>query len=218
MPEIANLKLVIGDKNLSSWSMRPWLALKTSTLDFTEILVPLDTPKTARLLSKHSPSGRVPVLIHEDLQIWDSLAICEYVHELAPERHLWPRSKAERARARAYCAEVHSSFHGLRTQLSMDIRLRTQIRHLSRESVCDIKRVLQLWGLALKKSGGPFLFGGFGIADAFFAPVVLRFISYGVKIESKVALAYMAAVQKNPHVREWVQAARKEKPFIPQFK
>lgn len=217
-----NLKLVIGDRNLSSWSMRAWLALKAAELPFEEILIPLDQPSTKAALEKHSPSLKVPCLIHSespsmDLRIWDSLAICEYIHELAPEKNLWPKNPEIRALARAYTAEMHSGFSSLRGQLSMDIRLRMQARHLVPQTLQDIRRIVTLWEDALQKFKGPFLFGGFSIADAFYAPIVFRFLSYGIQIESKLALKYMEEIQKYPFVKEWVSKALEEKYESPRF-
>lgn len=206
------LSLVIGDKNLSSWSMRAWLAAKASGLPFQEILIPLDQAETKLELNKYSPSSRVPCLIHGDLRIWDSLAICEYLAELAPNKDLWPVDQQTRAIARSYVAEMHSGFSGLRSQLSMDIRLKMEIRHLTPQTIEDIKRILSLWTEALKKSKGPFLFGGFGIADAFYAPVVFRFVSYGVQIQSPIIKQYMQQIQNHEHVEKWVQAGLQEKP------
>jgi glutathione S-transferase len=218
VPQKENLKLVIGDKNFSSWSMRPWLALKASGLVFEEINIQLDSPKSAKLIAKHSPSGRVPVLWHDDVQIWDSLAICEYVNELAPDKYLWPRAKLDRARARSYVSEMHSGFPSLRSQLSMDIGLKMEMSHLLIGTISDIKRVLEIWKECLKKSKGEYLFGGFGIADAYFAPVVFRFLSYGVQIENAAIRNYMQTVKTNPFVKEWVQGARKEKPYRHTFR
>ncbi len=207
-----NLSLVIGDKNLSSWSMRAWLAMKASSIPFKEILVPLDQADTKLELSKHSPSSKVPCLIHGELRVWDSLAICEYLAELAPDKLLWPQSMHSRSLARSYVSEMHSGYSGLRSQLSMDIRLRMEIRHLNPQTIEDIKRVLFLWTDALNRSKGPFLFGEFGIVDAFFAPVVFRFISYGVPIQSPIIKRYMDEIQNNEHVAKWVEAGLNEKP------
>ncbi len=206
------LNLIIGDKNLSSWSMRAWLTAKASDLPFEEVLIPLDQAETEPALNKHSPSGKVPCLVHGDLKVWDSLAICEYLAELAPHKHLWPKDQKARAKARSFVAEMHSGFTGLRGQLSMDIRLRMEIRHLTPQTVKDIDRILSLWTDALKGSNGPFLFGEFGIADAFFAPVVFRFISYGVQIQSTTIHQYMERIQKYEHVKNWVEAGLRERP------
>ncbi len=165
--ETHSLLLVIGDKNLSSWSMRPWLVLKATKLPFREVKILLDRPDTARKIRRVSPTGKVPVLIHGKTVIWDSLAICEYLHELAPDKDLWPKDASERAIARSYVSEMHSGFPHIRSQLSMDITLRTKIKHLNDSTKLEIERVLALWSDALKKSGGPYLFGNFGIVDSF---------------------------------------------------
>ncbi|MBY0386298.1 glutathione S-transferase family protein [bacterium] len=206
------LKLVIGDKNLSSWSMRAWLVAKASELTFEEILIPLDQPNTSAEIRRYSPSLKVPCLIHGDLQIWDSLAICEYIAELAPSKNLWPISPKLKAIARSYVSEMHSGFTGLRSQLSMDLRLKMEIRHLTPQTIDDIQRILSLWTEALNKSKGPFLFGEFGIADAFYAPVVFRFYSYGIQIESPMIKKYMNEIEQYPHVKNWYAAALNEKP------
>ncbi len=211
------MKLVIGDKNLSSWSMRAWLVAKASGISFEEVLVLLDRPETEAKLKTLSPTGRVPCLIHGDIVVWDSLAIAEYLAELAPNKNLWPQDTRHRALARSYVAEMHSGFSGLRDQLSMDLRLRIEVRHLTRETVRDIQRILQMWSEALKISGGPFLFGSFGIADAFFAPVAYRFLCYGVHIQSQAATTYMEAIFANPHVISWYKSALDERPYSVQF-
>lgn len=212
MNQISPLSLVIGDKNLSSWSLRAWLGAKLSRLEFEEIMIPLDQEETKAGLKKFSPSLRVPCLIHKELKVWDSLAICEYLAELAPDRNLWPKDSHFRALARSYVAEMHSGFENLRAQLSMDIRLRVEIRHLTPGTVSDIHRVLHLWTEALEKSKGPFLFGDFTLADAFYAPVVLRFISYGVKIESPMIEKYLNEIQNQEYVSQWIAAAKVENP------
>ncbi len=206
--------LVIGDKNLSSWSMRPWLAMRAAGVPFKEVKILLDQRNTAEKIKQYSPSGRVPLLLHGEHRIWDSLAICEYLAETYKNHSLWPADKGDRAFARSMVAEMHSSFQSLRSQLSMDIRLRTQIRHLTSATEHDISRITQLWGDCLKKTSGPFLFGDFGIVDAFYAPVVFRFISYGIKIKNKKIVQYMKSVSNHPAVKEWVKEARKEKPVL----
>lgn len=220
------LKLYIGDKNLSSWSLRPWLVLKKSGLSFEEILIPLDRPETSKQIKNVSPTGRVPCLHHKGLTIWDSLAISEYIAEIAAEQkppvQLWPEGRAEKATARSYCAEMHSGFTGLRQQLSMDLRLRMEIVHLQQQTIQDIQRILELWEQALQKSQGPnsqgpFLFGEWSIADAFYTPVVFRFQSYGVQIRSERIKLYMKQVLADPAVREWEQAALLETPVRLEF-
>lgn len=204
------MKLIIGDKNLSSWSMRAWLVAKKSKVPFEEIKIYLDRKDTKAEILKYSPSEKVPCLIDGPITIWDSLAISEYLTEKSP--HLWPQDKAQRALARSYACEMHSGFPSLRTQCSMDIRLQMQIRHLTPSTVSEINRILFMWENALSASKGPFLFGEFSIADAFFAPIVMRFLSYGIQIQSKSALGYMKAIQSDPDVKLWVEEALKEKP------
>lgn len=193
--------------------MRPWLVAKASGLKINYVQVKLDTPQTAKSIAKHSLSGKVPVLKYQNQTIWDSLAICETLAELVPNKNLWPADQATRAEARAYVCEMHSGFQSLRSQLSMDINLRMNINHLLPQTKSDIKRILQMWTLALKKHRGPYLFGEFTIADAFFAPIVFRFQSYGIKIRSPLIHKYMRQIKSNPHVKEWVRLAKKERPY-----
>ena len=208
---VQNLTLVIGDKNLSSWSMRPWLVLKASGLPFAEKKITLDTSSTRKTISRFSPSGRVPVLIHDKLKIWDSLAICEYIAELAPNRKLWPAHAAHRALARSLVTEMHSGFQSLRSQLPMDIQLRMKIKHLSAQTVSDIERIVHIWSQSMKTNGGPFLFGDFNIVDAFYAPVVMRFLSYQIQIKDKRVLQYIKNMSKQKYIETWIQDAQKEK-------
>jgi glutathione S-transferase len=211
--EQTDLTLVIGDKNLSSWSMRPWLVVKASGLKFKEIKVRLDKPKSKSDILRYSPSGRVPVLLHGRTRIWDSIAICEYLAELAPDARLYPNDQRTRAIARSYVAEMHSGFSSLRNQLSMDINLRVKIK----DTVSDIQRIVNLWSDALTTHRGDFLFGNFGIADAFYAPVIMRFQSYGIEIADRRCRNYMQNVLKNQFVKEWVAGAKTEKPISIRF-
>lgn len=197
--------------------MRAWLVAKQSGLNFQEVNVTLDQPTTIDRLKALSPSERVPCLIHDDLKIWDSLAISEYLAELSPGCNLWPEESKDRAIARSYVAEMHSGFSSLRAQLSMDIRLKIEVRHLMPQTVSDIRRIIALWENAIKKSKGPFLFGSFGIVDAFYAPVVFRFLSYGIKIESPEANAYINSIQNQKFVQTWVEMAHTEKPDVVRF-
>lgn len=209
------LILVIGNKNLSSWSLRPWLVLKASGLKFKEINIELDTSKTTEIIKKYSPTGKVPVLIHGDLHVWDSLAISEYIAELAadlvPEKNLWPADIQDRARARSYVSEMHSGFMSLRSQLSMDISLRIKIKHLVPGTISDIQRIINIMDESLKNSKGPYLFGEFGIVDAYYAPVFFRFQSYGIEIKNKRVQKYMQTILKLDIVQDWVKASQKEK-------
>jgi glutathione S-transferase len=210
--------LVIGDYNLSSWSLRPWLVLKNSQLPIKVEQILLDRPTTAQQIKKYSPSGRVPVLHYGGVRIWDSLAICEFLAELAPEKKLWPEDPMHRAIARSLVCEMHSGFQSLRSQLSMDINLRMNINHLNSSTVEDIKRIIHIWDQSIQNNGGPYLFGHFTIADAFFAPVVMRFNSYGIKVENKNAIAYMQTIRSNKYMKEWIANAKRERPYRPSFK
>lgn len=203
--------LIIGDKTLSSWSMRAWLVAVQSGLPFKEIMIPLDQPDTAKKILKYSPAGKVPALRNGKMIIWDSLAIAEYLNELSPEAQLWPEDIGARALARSYAAEMHSGFTSLRSQLSMDLQYKGNAKHLSPGTIKDIERILEMWKTALKVSEGPYLFGDFCIADAFFAPVVFRFLSYNVQIKDKMIRQYMQNIQDHHGVQFWVEEALKEK-------
>jgi glutathione S-transferase len=211
------LTLVIGNKNYSSWSLRPWLAMKMAGLAFDEMRIPLDQPDTRASILRHSPSGRVPCLIDDGpagrLVVWDSLAICEYANEAYAGGRLWPVERVTRARARSAAAEMHSGFAPLRTHMSMDIRARKFERGaaaLAREDVAaDVTRIRALWFDALAESGGPFLFGEFSIADAFFAPVAMRFVTYGVELAPSLA-AYRDRLVALAPMRQWIDDATAE--------
>jgi glutathione S-transferase len=211
------LTLVIGNKNYSSWSLRPWLAMRMAGIDFDELRIPLDEPGTKASILRHSPTGKVPCLIDVSgsgrLTVWDSLAICEYVNEAYADGRLWPADRAARALARAAAAEMHSGFFALRTHMSMDIRARKFERGaaaMAREDVAaDITRIRALWFDALLHSGGPFLYGEFSIADAFFAPVVMRFVTYGVELAPALA-AYRDRVIALTPMQQWIAAATAE--------
>lgn len=209
------MQLVIGDRSLSSWSMRAWLVTRASGLKFKEIYIKLDQPETKKKILRHSPSGRVPALIDGKIKIWDSLAIAEYLAEKVPT--LWPDDPKLRALARSACAEMHSGFASMRSQLSMDLHLKTRVRHLEASTLNDINRILELWTMALKTSGGPYLFGEFSITDAFFAPVVFRFFSYGIDIRDRKIRKYMEVIQSDAFVREWTAKAKREKPTYSRF-
>lgn len=213
----AEFKLVIGDKTLSSWSMRAWLCAVQTGAPFKEICIQLDRPDTAKQIAKYSETGKVPVLIHGKNTVWDTLAIAEYLHEIYPESNIWPKDSSDRALARSYAAEMHSGFASLRDQCSMDLSLKIKMNHMTNATIADIKRILQMWTQALKKSKGPFLFGDFSAADAFFAPVVFRFISYGVNITDKKVLQYIQNVQGHHGIQFWVEEAKTEKLYRPKF-
>jgi glutathione S-transferase len=204
------LELVIGNKAYSSWSLRPWLVLKEAGAAFTETRVPLYVHGYKEELLRYAPSGKVPVLKHGAVTVWDSLAICEYLAELFPQAELWPRDAALRALARAVSAEMHSGFSGIRG--AMPFNCRAQGRHVpvSVEVQKEIERVLGLWrDCRAQRKGGPWLFGRFSIADAMFIPVALRFVTYSVPLDA-VAQSYVDAVLDHPAVHEWTAAARQE--------
>jgi glutathione S-transferase len=201
------LKLVIGDKNLSSWSMRAWLALKAFGIPFDEILIRLDQPDTIRNIADYSASGRIPILISDDLTIWDSLAICEYVAELFPAHNLWPQDQKARAVARSICAEMHSGFAALRNDMPMNIAARLPGKGRSVGAQADIGRISEIWEECLSNYGAhEYLFGDFSIADAYYAPVVMRFNTYGVSLAPALQ-AYVERVTAHPAVAEWIRDA-----------
>jgi glutathione S-transferase len=208
------LTLVIASKNYSSWSLRPYLALAHTGQPFREVLVRLGEPDSAANVAKYSPSGRVPVLLHGELVIWDSLAICEYLAELFPQAELWPRDAAARAVARSVTAEMHSGFTSLRTHMPMNLRARKPGEGRAPGVAEDISRITSLWRECRERHGrgGPFLFGAFSIADAFYAPVVTRFVTYGVELDA-VCAAYKDAVLALPALRAWTEVALDEPPM-----
>jgi glutathione S-transferase len=204
------LTLVIGNKNYSSWSMRPWVAATAFGIPFNEVRVLLDQPDTAANIARFSHAGRVPVLLAGDITIWDSLAICEYLAEQFPDKHLWPADVAARAMARSVVAEMHSGFAGLRTAMSMNIKASLPGRGRTAEAQADIGRVCEIWEECLSRFGHHnFLFGDFSIADAFYAPVVMRFKTYGVALAPALQ-AYCDRVQAHPAVARWVAEALAE--------
>lgn len=202
-------ELIIGNKNYSSWSMRPWVMMTHAGIDFTETLVPLYREDTRERLGVYAGAPpRVPMLLHGDILVWDSLAILEYIHERHPEAGLFPEQAAARSRARSICAEMHSSFAALRRDALMNIRQR-RARELSDQARSDIARIETIWNDCLSASGGPFLFGAFGMADAFYAPVVMRFRTIGHR-PARGLEEYMQAVIDNAAVRAWCEAAETE--------
>lgn len=199
--------LYIGNKSFSSWSFRPWLCAKYIGLDFSEVQIALRTENTNAEINKISASNKVPCLHHNNLIIWDSLAICEYLNEIAPEKNLWPQDQKQRAHARSICAEMHSGFPNLRSELSMDMKKKI-IHEPTSATQKEINRILEIWKNCLQQSKGNFLFGNFSIADAFFAPVVSRFISYGIDVGNLGK--YLETISNLPFYKEWEIAAQKE--------
>ena len=213
---MSNLHLVIGNKNYSSWSLRPWMALSMAGIPFRETVIPLDTPDTARLIAEHSGAGRVPVLHHGRQVVWESLAIMEYLAELFPEKHLWPKTVSARAVARAVANEMHAGFGHLRSACPMNIRRPRKPVALSEAAKKDIARVEQIWRDCRAKygKGGKFLFGKFSIADAMYTPVVSRFETYAIAVADDTR-AYMDAVLNTPAFKAWREAALKEDLIVP---
>ncbi len=207
MPEA--IVLVIGDKAWSSWSLRPWLAAKVAKVPFREVQVSLRQRHTAEHIAQHSPSGRVPVLKRGGLTIWDSLAICEYLAEIAPDAPLWPGDANVRAVARSVSAEMHSSFYALRKEFPMDFHARIEGRIPSDQAQTDISRVTAIWREGRRDFGadGPFLFGAFSIADAMYAPVATRFRTYGIDLarfgDDGAAAGYAQTLLAMPEMEEW---------------
>jgi glutathione S-transferase len=214
------LTLVIGNKNYSSWSLRPWLALRLAGLDFAEVRIPLNQPGSREQILRHSPAGRVPILRDGDLVIWDSLAICEYVAELAPQAGLWPADRAMRAHARSISAEMHSGFTTLRGSMPMNLRKlgARLVAPPPPEVESDIARIVAIFEAcrAQHAARGPFLFGGFTIADAMYAPVVTRFRSYSVALPA-ASQAYADAIAALAPMREWTAAGVAESEQFAQY-
>jgi glutathione S-transferase len=213
------LKLVIGNKNYSSWSMRPWLALRANDIAFDEVFIPLYTGDTdKRRILDFTHSGKVPALIDGDITIWDSLAIIEYAAERFPEAQLWPADRAQRAHARSISAEMHSGYMALRNECGMNLHRPIRAVALSADAQADIARIQQIWIECREAYGkfGPFLFGAFGAADAMFAPVVHRFRSYAIAVAPE-AQAYMDTMMSLPAFREWTRAGLAETLVIDKF-
>ena len=213
------LKLVIGNKNYSSWSMRPWLALKANNMAFDEIFIPLYTGDAdkERILS-FTHSGKVPALIDGDVTIWDSLSIIEYVAERFPHARLWPEDRARRAHARSIAVEMHSGFAALRNECGMNLHRPVGAIALSADARANIARIQQIWIECGERYGklGPFLFGFFGGADAMFAPVVHRFRTYAIEVAPE-ARYFMDAMMALPAFQEWTKAGLAETLVIEKF-
>lgn len=203
--------LIIGNRNYSSWSLRAWLALEAAGMDFDEVIVPLGQPQTEANILRWSPTARVPAYRDGNLLLWDSLAICEYAAEQKPEARLWPSDPAERAVARSVVAEMHSGFVPLRKHMPMNLRAGYPPEEHPVEVYTDIQRVTSIWESCRANfgAGGDMLFGHFTIADAFFAPVVSRFRTYGVNPPGAAA-SYMEAVWALPAMQDWAEKARAE--------
>ena len=212
---MAEFTVVIGNKNYSSWSLRGWLMARIAGIEFEEVVIPLDLPETHAAIRKHSPSGKVPVLLHRGLAVWESLAIAEYLNDLKPEVGLWPASAAARAHARSISTEMHAGFMELRNAMPMNIRASYPGKGMTPAVRTDIERITSIWRDCRKRFAGAFqkddgfLFGAFGAADAMFAPVVTRFRTYGVKLDTD-SDAYCNAVLAQPAMKDWIDAAKHE--------
>ena len=210
--------LVIGNKNYSSWSLRPWLLMRHHGIAFDEVRLPLDTPEFAHDIARWSPSGRVPVMHRGDLVVWDSLAISEYVNETWLDGRGWPADADARAVARAVSAEMHSGFQALRNALPLNCRRRAAATTISADVRADIDRITRIWRecRARYAAAGAYLFGGFSIADAMYAPVVLRFRSYVVPL-GDVERRYSETMLALPALGEWLAAAEAEGLPLPKY-
>jgi glutathione S-transferase len=217
------MQLYIGNKNYSSWSMRPWVLMTQAGIAFDEVLIPFDGMEDGSpfrvALAKLSPAGRVPVLVDDGLTVWDTLAIAEYLAEKFPQHTLWPADRASRARARSICAEMHAGFGALRNHFGMNIeaslpQIGAKVLREQPQVQADVDRIVRMWDELLQRHGGPLLFGHFTIADAFFAPVVMRFLTYAVPVPAAIE-AYMARVLALPAVAAWRSAALAEQTFVP---
>lgn len=212
---MAQLKLYVGNKNYSSWSLRPWLALKAAGVDFEDEVIPFDFPAGNPSIKAVSETGRVPLLAHDDFKLWESLAIIDYVADLFPDKRLWPEDIRDRALARAYSLEMATGFRALRNACPMNLRRPRKAMAVSEDVLADVARIEKIWSDALVRSGGPFLFGDFSAVDAMFAPVVNRFDVY-MLTEKPQLRAYMQAVVDHPAFREWAAAAALETWIVPE--
>jgi len=215
-------KLYIGNKNYSSWSMRPWVLMRQAGIPFEEVTVRFDSfeanSQFKKTISTLNPVAKVPVLVDGDLVVWDTLAIAEYLAETFPEKQLWPRAAADRARARSICAEMHSGFGNLRTLCGMNIEasladVGAQLLKDNPGLQAEVDRIVQMWTDLLAAHGGPMLFGEFTNADAYFAPVGTRIKTYGLPVPPEIS-AYIERVQALPGIKAWIDDALAEKDFL----
>ncbi|MEB3753078.1 glutathione S-transferase family protein [Acinetobacter sp. MD2(2019)] len=208
--------LYLGTKNYSSWSLRPWLAAKKAQIAFQEVVIDFDQPNTKQHILAVSPSGKVPVWVHDDLKIWDSLAICEYLAELAPQ--LWPEDQATRAIARSVVAEMHSGFVAMRNEMGMNVRAKQRTIALSDAAQQDLARIEQIWTelRGQYQANGEWLFGKFSIADAMFAPVVIRLRAYAVNI-SPIMQSYVNTFYHDPDFQQWIKDAEQDTLVVPRL-
>ena len=211
-----SLKLILGNKNYSSWSLRPWIAMRHAGIAFDEEVIPLYEPGSAEKILKYSPTRKVPVLLDGDMIVWETLAILEHISERFPKAQLWPSDVKARAHARALSSEMHAGFAPLRKHCPMNMRRVGRKRELTAEVAADVRRIEAIWTDCRARfgAGGPFLFGSFGAADAMYAPVVSRFASYAIGVGA-AAEAYMAAVRNLPAYKEWREAGVAEAWIMP---
>jgi glutathione S-transferase len=212
----AMLQLIIGNKNYSSWSLRPWLAMKVAGIEFQETLISLEAADFKSRLIALGGAGKVPVLIDGDIRVWESLAILEYLAEKFPAAGLWPRDPAARAHARAIACEMHAGFQAVRGQLPMNVWRPVIKRELGADAIADVARIDAIWNGCRSRVAGaePFLYGAFSAADAMYAPMIWRFHTYAVEV-SEVAHDYMRALMALPAWGEWREAARREPWVLP---
>jgi glutathione S-transferase len=207
--------LIIGNKNYSSWSFRPWIAMKTAGIAFEERVISLNDPDFKRTVSAVAGNGKVPALDDDGVHVWESLAILEYLADKFPRAGLWPADPRARAHARATAAEMHAGFLALRRECPMNFWRPVKARELSAEALANVARIDAIWAECRVRYGGPFLFGTFGAADAMYAPVVSRLHTYAVEVGAR-SRAYMDAVMGLPAWREWADAARVEPWVLPE--
>ncbi len=207
------MRLVIGNKNYSSWSLRPWILMRHCQIRFSEVRIPLFTAEGEQMIEELCPARKVPVLYDEPLVLWDSFAICEYIADKLPEKQLWPEDHQQRARARAISAEMHSSFEDLRAKMPMNCRRIVDGFEPDVATKMDINRIVQLWDDALDSSGGPWLYGKYSVADAMYAPVASRFNTYQIQLPAGLQ-KYVEGVLSDKPMQQWFEDARHEAEVI----
>lgn len=212
---MSDLKLIVGNKNYSSWSMRPWMAMKAAGIDFTDEVIPFDFLNDNPAIRAVSETGKVPLLVHDGFKVWESLAIIEYAAELFPDRPVWPANRQDRALARAYSMEMATGFRGIRNACPMNLRRPTKAAPVTADMRADIDRIETIWHRSIRKSGGPFLFGAFSAVDAMFAPVINRFEAY-VLSQHPETLAYIATFKAHPAWIAWTADAAEETWIVPE--